>query len=252
MPHRNHATAHSCGQEGSATQNREPAVAKLVGEELSVTILVHREPMGPTAPRLVRYVAVNGLGPCFGVVYYGKRRMCLVLFSMMEMSFVMVLMMEMSLVLTTWLQCQNQGNCHPVTGNCHCPMGWTVSCNIEIKPLLLYECRALWVDLFLHKCTCLSFLCARLSVCRARCVQTPALPALTTSTAGFHLSVLFVSTIIGKSFHWLACTLFVCLEALFELHSGNGAIATTGHIATMSTDSVTVSLAIKGRRWSKK
>ena len=23
-------------------------------------------------------------------------------------------------------QCQNQGNCHPVTGNCHCPMGWTV------------------------------------------------------------------------------------------------------------------------------
>ena len=56
MPHRNHATAYSCGQEGSATQNPEPAVAKLVGEELSVTILVHREPMGPTAPRLVRYV----------------------------------------------------------------------------------------------------------------------------------------------------------------------------------------------------
>ena len=56
MPHRNHATAHSCGQEGSATQNPEPAVAKLVGEELSVTILVHREPMGPTAPRLVRWV----------------------------------------------------------------------------------------------------------------------------------------------------------------------------------------------------
>ena len=24
--------------------------------------------------------------------------------------------------------CQNQGNCHPVTGICHCPMGWTVSC----------------------------------------------------------------------------------------------------------------------------
>ena len=46
------------------------------------------------------------------------------------MSFVMVLMMEMSLVLTPWLQCQNQGNCHPVTGNCHCPMGWTVSCYI--------------------------------------------------------------------------------------------------------------------------
>ena len=70
---------------------------------------------------------------------------------------------------------------------------------------LLYYYRAipplrvqslLWIDLSLHNCTCLSFLCARLSVCRARCVQTPALPALTTSTAGFHLSVLFVSTII--------------------------------------------------------
>ena len=117
-------------------------------------------------------------------------------------------------------------------------------------------CRALWIDLSLHKCTCLSFFFARLSVCRARCVQTPALLALTTSTAGFHLSVLFLSTIIfdakSAAVHWLACTLFVCLEALFELHSGNGAIVTTGHIATMSTDSVTVSLAIKGRRWSKK
>ena len=73
MPHRNHATAHSCGQEGSATQSLEPAVAKLVGEELSVTILVHQELMGPTAPRLVRYVAVNGLGSRVGVavVYYG-------------------------------------------------------------------------------------------------------------------------------------------------------------------------------------
>ena len=56
MPHRNHATAYSCVQEGSATQNPEPAVVKLVGEELSVTILVHREPMEPTAPRLVRWV----------------------------------------------------------------------------------------------------------------------------------------------------------------------------------------------------
>ena len=40
----------------------------------------------------------------------------------------MVVTMLLSLtVLTMVLQCQNQGNCHPVTGNCHCPMGWTVS-----------------------------------------------------------------------------------------------------------------------------
>ena len=31
--------------------------------------------------------------------------------------------------------CQNQGNCHPVTGICHCPMGWTVSC--VLSPLSL-------------------------------------------------------------------------------------------------------------------
>ena len=223
MPHRNHATAHSCGQEGSATQNPEPAVAKLVGEELSVTILVHREPMGPTAPRLVRWVGwcwARLSCCCCRCLWWRKGD---VLLSMMEMSSVMVLMMEISLVLTSWLQCQNQGNCHPVTGNCHCPMGWTVSCYIAIMPLLLYECRAMWIDLSLHNCTCLSFLCARLSVCRAQCVQTPALPALTTSTAGFHLSVLFVSTIIGKScltqnpprsIDWLAPCLFVWRHCL--------------------------------------
>ena len=33
-----------------------------------------------------------------------------------------MVMMTMTIV----FQCQNQGNCHPVTGNCHCPMGWTV------------------------------------------------------------------------------------------------------------------------------
>ena len=81
-----------------------------------------------------------------------------VLLSLMEMSLVMLLMMEMSLVLTTWLQCQNQGNCHPVTGNCHCPMGWTVSWNIKIEPLaepcgLTYLCTNAHVSVsFLHVC----------------------------------------------------------------------------------------------------
>ena len=100
------------------------------------------------------------LGPRVGVavVYGGERGMSPVLLSLMEMSLVMLLMMEMSLVLTTWLQCQNQGNCHPVTGNCHCPMGWTVSCHIEIKPLaepcgLTYLCTNAHVSVsFLHVC----------------------------------------------------------------------------------------------------
>ena len=58
---------------------------------------------------------------------------------MIELIMVEILI-NMSLVMVVLLQCQNQGNCHPVTGNCHCPMGWTVS----LSQILL-------------SCTCVTF-----------------------------------------------------------------------------------------------
>ena len=254
MPHRNHATAYSCVQEGSATQNPEPAVVKLVGEELSVTILVHREPMGPTAPRLVRWVGWCWARPscwCCRCLWWRKGDVPCVVVSDGDVLGDAVDDGDV-LGVDDVVAVPEPGQLPPSHRELPLPDG----VDGELPYWNQATCRALWIDLSLHKCTCLSFFFARLSVCRARCVQTPALLALTTSTAGFHLSVLFLSTIIfdakSAAVHWLACTLFVCLEALFELHSGNGAIVTTGHIATMSTDSVTVSLAIKGRRWSKK
>ena len=30
-------------------------------------------------------------------------------------------------------QCQNGGSCHPVSGKCYCPKGWTVSNNTNVS-----------------------------------------------------------------------------------------------------------------------